>query len=293
VVFDKPRKHGYIPVAETIGVNGGSLMSGETVSIAEASAAKTDDDVQTRQRSKIQFPYEDLESAVELVAALHGNVGLSEGDDDQLAAWSSQSAKSSGYRIQLAAARLFGLIETSDGKHKLTVLGSETIDPSRARVAKAQAFLNIPLFKAIFEKYKGGVLPPQAAALEREIVSLGVSEKVKARARVKFEKSAEFAGFFEHGKNRLVTPAVATGKEPPADAGASGGGKDGNGGDGGIELDLDPLLIELLKKIPSAEEKWPAPQRARWFRTFAMNVSQIYDDDNAPVELEIKISSES
>jgi hypothetical protein len=27
----------------------------------------------------------------------------------------------------------------------------------------------------------------------------------------------------------------------------------------------------------------------RWFRTFAMNVSQVYDDDASPVELEIKI----
>ena len=26
----------------------------------------------------------------------------------------------------------------------------------------------------------------------------------------------------------------------------------------------------------------------RWFRTFAMNVSQIYDDEGNPVEMEIK-----
>lgn len=44
----------------------------------------------------------------------------------------------------------------------------------------------------------------------------------------------------------------------------------------------------LLKKIPNAENGWPGPQRLRWFRTFAMNVSQIYDDDLSPIELEIK-----
>jgi hypothetical protein len=150
------------------------------------------------------------------------------------------------------------------------------------------------LFKAIFDNYKGGVLPSQPAALEREIVGLGVSEKVKDRARQKFEKSAEQAGFFEHGKNRLVMPAGAPIREPlrePAKEDDGGGGFVGSGGGGeggGEKLDLDPLLIALLKKIPTAEKGWPAPQRVRWFRTFAMNVSQIYDEDDSPVEMEIK-----
>ncbi|QBR70908.1 hypothetical protein CU048_06010 [Beijerinckiaceae bacterium] len=265
-------------------------MAGETVSISEAAASKSEDDKQTRQRSTIAFPYEDLDSSIKLVEAIHGNAGLGDCGDDQLAAWSGQSPKSSGFRIQIAAARLFGLIDSEGGHYKLTQLGASVMDPAQARTAKAQAFLNVPLFKAIFEKYKGSVLPSQASALEREIVGLGVSDKVKDRARVKFEKSAEQAAFFEHGKNRLVMPAVATGVEvsppPPPKVEKNGGG------DGGDNLDLDPLLIELLKKIPAADAGWPAPQRLRWFRTFAMNVSQIYDDDSSPVELDIKILSE-
>ena len=60
-----------------------------------------------------------------------------------------------------------------------------------------------------------------------------------------------------------------------------------NGG-GTVELNLDPLLIELLKKIPPLSESgWPAAHRVRWFRTFAMNVAQIYDNDSSPIELEI------
>jgi len=46
--------------------------------------------------------------------------------------------------------------------------------------------------------------------------------------------------------------------------------------------------LALLKKIPETEKGWPAAQRVRWFKTFAMNVSQIYDgDDNDPVEMKI------
>jgi hypothetical protein len=68
----------------------------------------------------------------------------------------------------------------------------------------------------------------------------------------------------------------------------------GNGdGDGTDGLNLDPLLIALLKKIPDAEKGWPAAQRVRWFRTFAMNVSQIYDGDDEPVEMKIDLDKEA
>ena len=39
---------------------------------------------------------------------------------------------------------------------------------------------------------------------------------------------------------------------------------------------------------------WPATQRLRWFRTFAMNVSQIYDGDAMePVEMKIELEKEA
>jgi hypothetical protein len=63
------------------------------------------------------------------------------------------------------------------------------------------------------------------------------------------------------------------------------------GGDGTDELELDPLLIALLKKVPTPEKGWPGPNRVRWFRTFAMNVSQIYDGDGEPVEMKIDLES--
>ena len=95
---------------------------------------------------------------------------------------------------------MFGLLSGDGRKHRVSELGRAVVDPSQARVAKAQAFLNIPLYKAIFDKYRGGVLPSQAAALERDMVGIGVGAKVKDRARQVFERSAEQAGYFEHGK---------------------------------------------------------------------------------------------
>jgi hypothetical protein len=72
------------------------------------------------------------------------------------------------------------------------------------------------------------------------------------------------AGFIDSTTGRFVAPEMAQ-----KDEGVSSE-------DGIVELVLDPLLISLLKKVPSPEKGWPAPARVRWFRTFAMNVSQIY-----------------
>lgn len=259
-------------------------MSGEKASVLDAEKAKQSGEDQTRQRSTIAFPYMGLNDAVEVANAIHANVGMGECSLDQLAAWLGQSGKSSGLRVQLSAARTFGVIEAEAGdRFRLSALGRRIVDPNQARRARAEAFLTVPLYRAVFDKYRGGVLPP-AAALERDMASLGVAEKQKDRARQVFERSADQAGFFEHGRDRLVEPAVAVRDDetpPKRDDG-------GNGGDGSGGLNLDPLLIALLKKIPKVSEGWPAAKRVRWFRAFAMNVSQVYDPDDSPVELKIE-----
>lgn len=242
-----------------------------------------------RQRSTIGFPYADYESAAALSAAIHGNVGHGECSSGQLAAWTNQSAKSSGFRTQISAARLFGLIESDDADSlRLTELGRRVADPVQARAAKAEAFLKVPLFKALHEKYKDGVTPP-SAALEREIAAMGVAEKQKARARQVFESSAQQTGFREAAPNRLVMPAVVV--KPAAHDEDKNKRKNG-GGEGGDNggLNLDPLLVALLHKIPEHGHEWPAEKRLRWFRTFAMNVSQVYDpEEGEPVELQIEL----
>src|ERR1700730_17704739 len=183
-----------------------------------------------RQRSTIGFPYTDLKSAIELADAIHSQVGLRDCDDDQLAVWTKQSSKSSTFRVQIYAARTFEVLEGDGSKHKLSELGRAVVDPQQAREAKARAFLAVPLYKAVYEKYRGGVLPPDAA-LSRDMGALGVSEKQKDRARLVFERSAEQAGFFEHGKQRLVMPGVAYQPDAPH-ANESEKPKPENGGGG-------------------------------------------------------------
>lgn len=240
-----------------------------------------------RQRSAIAFPYTDYDSVQSIAIAIHENAGHGECSAGQLAAWTDQSSKSSSFRTQLSAGKLFGITESDDSESiRLTDLGRRIVDPTQTRAARAEAFLRVPLFKALFEKYKDGVTPP-SAALEREIAALGVAEKQKARARQVFESSAQQTGFRDAAPNRLVRPGVVVKDKPVETEKRRNGGNDGSGGD----LHLDPLLMALLRKIPKTEEGWPGDKRLRWLKTFAMNVSQVYDDGNEPVEIEIELRS--
>jgi hypothetical protein len=249
-------------------------MNGET----EASANEAQQSsAATRQRSSIGFPYSDLASALGLALAIHRNVGHGQCDDAQLAAWTDQSPRSSGFRTQVYAARMFDLIRGEGGHHSLTPLGQEAVDPKRARAAKAKAFLQVPLYRAAFDKYKGGVIPPPAA-LERDFVSLGVAEKVKDRARQAFERSAQQAGYFEHGKDRLVAPGVMAGMDEPEEAaaeetGGSGGG--GNNGPGGGATG-NGVLDALLGALPKAGTDWPVDDRVSWLTMVAMAMNMAY-----------------
>jgi hypothetical protein len=106
-----------------------------------------------------------------------------------------------------------------------------------------------------------------------------VAEKTKDRARQVFERSAEQAGFFAHGKNRLVMPAVAITEElPPADQededNHSGSGGGGGGGKGGI----DPIIQGLLARLPKSGDRWPEAERKLWLQLLEGSFKLIYKD---------------
>lgn len=252
-----------------------------------------DGDGAGKQRSTIGFPYMNLEDAIAVAQAIQNNVGPGACDDDQLAPWLKLSPKSSGYRTRIYTARMFGLIEDRGGSHALTPLGRSIVDPSQTRAARAAAFLKVPLYKAVFDRHRGGTIPPPAA-FEKDIVSLGVAEKQKGRARQVFEKSAEQAGYFEQGRDRLVKPGVAEFKDPaqntspPVDEKPGGSG----GGEPPHEPDLHPFIKGLLQTLPKPDTEWPGPARAKWLQTAANIFDLIYKGEGA-IEVKSAIASRS
>jgi hypothetical protein len=239
-------------------------MSGENVS----DVTDMESDNEGRQRSKIGFPYNNLGDAIEVTQTLHANVGTGECDDSQLSAWMKQSHKSSSYRIQVSAARMFGLIDSTSGRHKLSALGRMIVDPQREREARAKAFLSVPLYKTLYEQYKGGIVPP-AAALERDMVTLGVAEKQTGRARQVFERSAEQAGYFEHGKYHLVMPAFATHDELAAEETKK---------ERENRSSIDPIIGSLLGRLPRSGDVWPEVERKLWLQILEGSFKLIYKE---------------
>jgi len=113
----------------------------------------------------------------------------------------------------------------------LTQLGRDVLDNSgKERAGRITAFLNVELFSAMYEQFKGNALPPPPA-IERQVEQLGVSPKQKERARQTFMKSAQYAGFIDASSGRFVKPGIAV-RDEPAPLKPDEGKKGNSGNDG-------------------------------------------------------------
>src|SRR2546428_339397 len=113
---------------------------------------------------ELRFPYYDLGDAVAVAETIHTKGG-GVASQDQLAAFLGHTTTNSGaFLSRIAAARLFGLISGRGSELKITPLAQKIlmpVYPEQAREALLEAFLKVPLFKAIFEEHQGKELPPE------------------------------------------------------------------------------------------------------------------------------------
>lgn len=251
-----------------------------------------------REVSKIVFPYDDLDAAVQIARAIHELTG-SESEIEQIAGHLKQSPKSSGLRVQIASAKVFGLTANAQGKVTLTPLGTRICDQQQEKAARSEAFLSVPLYKEVYEKFRGVSLPPDTA-LETVIVGMGVAPKQKERARQIFRRSAQQAGFFQFGTDRLVAPAIRANAPAPIlttedDLDISDEPiekrrkKDDSGGQ-----EYHPFIQGLLRKLPPPETDWPMDARAKWLQA-AINIFDLMytdsEDSRRSIGIELKKDS--
>jgi hypothetical protein len=236
-------------------------------------------------QSTIGFPYRDLNVGISVAQAMLGAGGVAL-TTEQLAGVMGLQAGSGNFVVKVMTARTFGLITYAAGKYALTNLGSTVIDndDKRRRLALAEAFLNVPLYKRTYEEFKGRQLPPPSG-LEQAFVRFGVSAKQANPARLAFEKSATIAGFFGAGTDRLIEPIIGGGappiNKPPINDGGGNGGS-GNGWNAANEAagpdvtGLHPFIQGLLGTLPEPETNWAVEGRAKWLQTAANIFDLIY-----------------
>jgi hypothetical protein len=222
----------------------------------------------SRGRSTIAFPYFDQDDAVKVAEAVHA-VGGTVCDWDQLAAQMKQAAGGGGFRMRVMTARSFGLLTYDRGTVTLTDLGLRVVDPKQARAARVESFMHVPLYRGLYDRFRGSLLPPPPA-IERTLEAMGVAVKQTDKARQAFMRSAKSAGLFELDATRLTMPPAlnaqpaATTNDDPRDKGAKGGGDGGDGRD-----ELHPFIQGLLAKLPPPDTDWPVQARAKWLQTAA------------------------
>jgi hypothetical protein len=255
-------------------------QAANTVVSAETANATDDQKIEVRERSTIQFPYNDLDDAVKVAKAIHNNAG-DHCTIQQLAAYMKQPLSSGTFRVRVSTAATFGLTDNERGSVRLTELGRHIADPAKESAARVEAFLHVPLYARIFDTHDGFTLPPPAA-LEKFMRAIGVSSKQTDRARQAFMRSAKQAGFFAHGEDRLVRPA-GPGTKPiePSKTETDKGSreKSGNGtGGGGGPTGIDPIIQGLLARLPKSGEVWPEAERKLWLGLLEGSFKLIYKD---------------
>jgi hypothetical protein len=239
------------------------------------------------ERSTIEFPYLDLDDAVQVAKGIH-QIGGTSCELVQLAAELKQAVNGGGFRARIVAARVYGVITSDRGTATLTDLGKRIADPTQEKAARADAFLTVPLYRAIYDKFKGAALPP-VSALEAEIVALGVGSKLKDKARQVFQRSAREGGFFAYGTDRLVMPS--TFGRPPKGEGATHEVRDQTRRITPVEEELHPFIQGLLRKLPTPDTDWPIDSRSKWLETAANIFDLMYtdsDDSRRSIVIELK-----
>jgi len=237
-----------------------------------------------RERSTILFPYGDIDWGVKVAKGVQ-QVGGTACQFEQLAAQLGMAANGGGFRTNLLTAKILGLVTYGQGTVQLTGLGQKAADPKQEKAARAEAFLAVPLYRVVYDKFKGTTLPP-AAALENEMRNLGVAPKQADKARQAFMRSAQQAGFFAFGADRLVIPASGPSaptpeQKPDIQQPVSGGGHghhNSGGGSHGGGGNWHPFVEGLLKTLPPTDGEWKAEGRRKWLQAAANVFDLIYPD---------------
>ena len=235
------------------------------------------------------MPQLHLQGCIEIVNSIH-ELGGNSCEWDQLAGKMSQAAQGGGFRVKLLACRAFGLLTYKGQDVTLTDLGMAVLDPDKQKGSRVAAFLTVPLFRKLCEEWRSAPLPP-VAAIERKMVSMGVTQKQALRARQRFLRSARDAGFFEIAADRLVKPSLQNqnqDQQPKLKNDESEKpSKSGNGGEPPDQSDIHPVMKALLAEMPPQGGTWETARCVTWLQMVVLSLGLIYENHDELRKIEI------
>jgi hypothetical protein len=247
----------------------------------------------TRDRSRIEFAYTSMKDAIDVARSVYQKAGHGVCEQSLLADALGLTTTNSTFRVKLSTARIVGVVEVkrSQGTVKLTALGADLNDSQREQVARVEAFLHVPLYRRVYERYKERQLPP-AEALNAELIGLGVPSRQADRARQIMMRSAEQAGLLSPDKIRLIKSKMdgsATSKQGEAQR-ESAEAQEHTAAL--AQNTVDPLLAALIKKLPASGSQWAVSDRIMWLKMAAMAFQMVYKGDDEAISIKICKSPE-
>jgi hypothetical protein len=201
-----------------------------------------------RPATDFRFPYNNLHDSLDVANAIHEKGGGS-AKKDQLAAFLGYSTTKSGtFHARIAAARLFGLVTVENASFVMTPLARKILMPvykyDRAE-GLVEAFLAVPLFKALYDDHYGKDLPPGLGLQNLFRTKFKITGRITDVAIRAFLESADQAGFFATRGTRthLIKPTIH--KNEDGSAGDQGGG---GGGDETPPPPIVPVSDEYIRQ---------------------------------------------
>lgn len=193
-----------------------------------------------RQISGIAFPAYTLADSIAVANAVH-NKGGGYATREQVAAFLQYKSTSNGaFLARVGSAKIFGLLIEENKTLRLSPLATKILMPEsdeERRAGLVEAFFNVPLFKAIYDEYRGKDLP-EGLGLKNALRNKFrvVPTRIDTAFRSLFE-SAETAGFFETrggSRTQLIMPVLRSAyrsapKTEPVNDRGDGGGAGGPG----------------------------------------------------------------
>lgn len=164
---------------------------------------------------KQNFPRRTLEDALKIPQVIQEFNGGNPWPPGDVAKAIGSTAASTTYFYWAAAAREYGLTEGGRDAAVISItdLGRRAVAPTsgdeRAQ-ALVEAFLNIEVFRAVVEHFKGSKLPPEEYLVNNLVQNFGVAREHVSEFIETFESNARFVGIGNtwDGTVAVVAPAV-------------------------------------------------------------------------------------
>ena len=203
-----------------------------------------------------RFPTYDLTSCIEVPRALYTKGGGKAAPDAMASYLGYKGTNNGAYLSKIGAARLFGLIEKAGHNFVPTNLAHQILSPVypyEAKKALVDAFMNVELFKKVYDDFLGRELPPAIGMQNALRTQYGIAPNRVEDAYESLMSSAETAGFFETKagkKTHLIKPNIQSSPpagEPPAT------NPQNSTSDSGLEDKLTtPIIPPANAGLPSA-----------------------------------------